>query len=349
MKQEDAKGSFEKVGECLYRYRPTGGYYARVKKSGKEIRQSLRTRDRAVAKSNLKELHRKFDRVDPSAGKVTLAQLCDRYLRTVSHQKPKTVRRKADIIKRIKADWPRGSQVDIGKIVPSHVQTWLASYTFGSASFNLYLECVRAIFNLAVDDRLILESPVKQLKSTKRERPVRRTPTVEEFLAIVSDIRSQVFNADADQSADLIEFQGLAGLGQAEAAALRWGDIDWERAQITTYRQKTRQGFVIPLYPQLRPLLEKLAARSINSPDEPVFRLKDAKRALAAACRRLSLPAYSQRALRRLFITRALEKGVDVKVVSEWQGHRDGGKLILDTYSHVNRAHSQKMATLMTA
>ena len=28
-------------------------------------------------------------------------------------------------------------------------------------------------------------------------------------------------------------------------------------------------------------------------------------------------------------------------------GPPDGGKLILDTYSHVNRAHSQRMAQLM--
>jgi hypothetical protein len=39
---------------------------------------------------------------------------------------------------------------------------------------------------------------------------------------------------------------------------------------------------------------------------------------------------------------------VDVKVIAEWQGHRDGGKLILDTYSHVNRAHSDRMARLMS-
>ncbi len=50
---------------------------------------------------------------------------------------------------------------------------------------------------------------------------------------------------------------------------------------------------------------------------------------------------------RRMFITRAIEKGIDVKVIAEWQGHRDGGKLILDTYSHVNRTHSQRMAQLM--
>lgn len=45
---------------------------------------------------------------------------------------------------------------------------------------------------------------------------------------------------------------------------------------------------------------------------------------------------------------RAIEKGVDVKVIAEWQGHQDGGKLILQTYSHVRPEHSNRMAQLMT-
>jgi hypothetical protein len=48
-----------------------------------------------------------------------------------------------------------------------------------------------------------------------------------------------------------------------------------------------------------------------------------------------------------MHITRCIEKGVDVKVIAEWQGHRDGGKLILQTYSHVNPVHSNRMAQLM--
>jgi hypothetical protein len=48
-----------------------------------------------------------------------------------------------------------------------------------------------------------------------------------------------------------------------------------------------------------------------------------------------------------MFITRAIERGVDVKVIAEWQGHRDGGQLILSTYSHVRPVHSQRMAQLL--
>jgi integrase len=82
--------------------------------------------------------------------------------------------------------------------------------------------------------------------------------------------------------------------------------------------------------------------------DDRVFKLRDANKALAGACRRLGLPTFSQRSLRRMFITRAIEKGVDVKVIAEWQGHRDGGKLILETYSHVRPEHSNRMAQLMS-
>jgi len=47
-------------------------------------------------------------------------------------------------------------------------------------------------------------------------------------------------------------------------------------------------------------------------------------------------------------ITRAIERGVDVKVIAERQGHKHGGTLILRTYSHVNPVHSRRMAALMT-
>jgi len=76
---------------------------------------------------------------------------------------------------------------------------------------------------VAVDDRIITESPVARMKKTwkKPQKPVRNVPTQEPLEAIVESIRCQEFNADADESADFIEFIGSAGLGQAEAIFLR--------------------------------------------------------------------------------------------------------------------------------
>ena len=74
------KGSFEKVGECLYRYTPNGTYYARVEKEGKEFRRSLRTNDRALAKRKLADFQREIGRTLPGANRTTVAQLADMYL-----------------------------------------------------------------------------------------------------------------------------------------------------------------------------------------------------------------------------------------------------------------------------
>ena len=342
---QNGKGAFQKVGECLYRYSSNGVYYARIKSSGKEIRRSLETTDRESAKRELARLKNEQRQIDRSQGKLTLTELCDRYLETIQHQHRKTIERKELIVGRIKSGWPTGKLTQVSKIKPSDVELWISRFHFGPVSRNLHLACAKEIFEMAVRDNVISRSPAFHLRALKLAQPIRKTPSFEEFKAIVSSIRAQRFSDDAEESSDFVEFLGLAGLGQAEASALRQSDIDWNRETITTFRHKTKSGFAIPLYPQLKPLLLR---RRRALADQLVFGVKDAKRAISNACRRLNLPRYSHRSFRRMFITRAIELGVDVKTIAEWQGHKDGGKLILGTYSHVNRVHSRRMARLMT-
>jgi integrase len=338
------------VGECLYRYSSNGVYYARFKTHGKEILRSLRTTDRDLAKRNLAKLRDEHRQTDRSKSKITLAELCDQYLRTIQHQKPKTVERKTYIVNRIKTEWPTGSLSQVGKIRPSDVQLWLARYKFGPVSRNLHLACIKEILSMALGDGIIPYSPAAKLKAVKLDKPIRKTPTFEQFRAIIKSIRSQEFNGhDAEESADFVEFIGLAGLGQAEASALTWNDIDWQRKQIITFRHKTKSGFAVPLYPQLRPLLKRRHSRRTPGAGDRVFTIKNAKKAITAACKRLKLPNYSHRSFRRMFVTRALELGIDVQTISRWQGHRDGGRLILSTYGHVRAPHSDRMAALMKA
>ena len=344
---QNGAGAFQKVGECLYRY-SNGVYYGRIRVEGKDIKRSLHTTDREIARRKLAEFRNQQRQTDRSAGKVTIAALCDEFLEAegARHHKAKTVESRELVVGRIKSDWPTGRLTQVGKIKPRDCDRWLAKYKFGIASHNLHIACLRNLFNYAVRESYIFTSPAAHLKYSKREKPIRLTPTFPQFKAIIADVRGQVFNADAQDSADFLEFLGLAGLGQAEASSLTRADVDFDAQQIITFRWKTATGFAVPLFPQIRPLLEHLCQGKAYN--ERVFRIADAKKALAGACRRLGYPSFSQRSLRRLFITRAIEKGIDVKVIAEWQGHRDGGKLILDTYSHVRAAHSMRMAQLMT-
>lgn len=164
----------------------------------------------------------------------------------------------------------------------------------------------------------------------------------------MEEIRSQKLNADAKESADFCEFMGLAGLGNAEAASLTWDDVDFRAGRIRIYRHKTDTGFSIPIYPQLRPFLEKLAASKERALAEPLFSVTDVRKALAGACKRLGYPHFTQRALRRCFITRAVELGIDFKTIAAMQGHRDGGVLIAKTYSHLRNEHLDRMAEKLT-
>src|SRR5262245_52874421 len=82
-----SKGTFQKVGECLYRYSSNEVYYARFESGGKQIRRSLRTTDRASAQRALAWLKHEREQVDPAQGKLTLAELCDSYSVTIQHRR----------------------------------------------------------------------------------------------------------------------------------------------------------------------------------------------------------------------------------------------------------------------
>jgi hypothetical protein len=185
---------FQRVGECLYRYSSNGVYYARFKSGGKEIRCSLRTADRTLAERNLAERKKQQSQIDPAKSRMTLAQLCDIYLRTVRHQKPTTVEQKTLIVQRIKAHFPTGSNIQVSRIKPTDIKLWLARYTFGAAWRNLHLACIKDILAMEVGDGIIAVSPAANLKKVKTDKPIRRTPTWEQFQAIVESIRSQRFN-----------------------------------------------------------------------------------------------------------------------------------------------------------
>src|SRR5215469_9402439 len=229
--------AFQKVGECLYRYSSNGVYYARFKRGSKEVRRSLRTTDRASAQRALARLKQEQEQIDPAHGKLTIAELCDRYWATIQHQKPKTLERKSLIIRRIKLNWPTGKFTQVARVKPSDVELWISRYQLGPHSRNLHMERIKQIFDMAVRDGIICRSPAAHLLRVKRPTPIRATPSFEEFKAIVESIRSQKYNGhDADESADFVEFLGLAGLGKAEAAALTQGDIDWKRETIITFR-----------------------------------------------------------------------------------------------------------------
>jgi integrase len=327
--------------QCLYRHKLNGTYYGIKKHSGKRKEHSLQTADRKIAERKLAEWTKGLDKIDSTAETMTLIQLLDKFVAGRQGKSESTIATDASIIARFKEQWKHGLDIRVSRIRPSFLDEWLASNEgrLKHASYNRYSGFLKHLFTIAVKDRAIIESPFELVKTRwkKPQKPRRIVPTQEQFEAIVNEIRTQRLNAEAKDSADFVEFLGLAGLGQAEASVLTWGDIDWTAGVMHIKRQKTQQRFPVPIYAHLKPMLERMLAEYPSQPSSntKVFKILDARKALVAACKRLEYHPFTQRNIRAALIRRLWQSGVDVKLISKWQGHQDGGRLILNTYTEV--------------
>lgn len=325
----------------LYRNTRTGMYYGCKKVAGRRKERSLGTTDRKIAERRLKEWIANLGKVDTAVEKITLKELHERYIAVSQGKSESTLCIIKGITKEFEDWWPYGPNPEVRAIRTSHLEEWLALHErrLKNTSYNRYAGVLKQVFELAVNDRVIAESPFDRVRTRwkKPQKPVRCVPTVEQLEAIVQAVRSEKCSHHAKESADFLEFIGLAGVGQAEASSLKWRDVDFEGGRISFRRHKTDQRFACPIYPHLRPLLARLReeAGPKVKPDQLVLKIKNARKALANACVRLGLPHFSQRNLRQCLIRRLWQSGVDKKLIAKWQGHQDGGQLILDTYTEV--------------
>jgi len=348
------RGEFKRLAEGIYQYSHGGSFYARFKHQGERISQRLGSIDNPCtslpeARRLLRELKTSLERTDATKANKTFGVIIDDYEK-VLHCAPKTRIYKTLHLKRLREEFPRRLSTKVRDIKKTDVVKFLAQYNdLAPASWNAILTVTRDVFTYAVDDGVISHSPAESITYRKREeRNKRLIPAWSEFKSIVASVRSQKYADTAKESADLIEFMGLAGLGQAECADLTWGDINFKNDKIVIIRQKTSKEFSIPIYPSLRPLLIRMnKEREDKNASAKVFSVKDPKIALESACKRLNLPKYSARAFRRMFITRCLELGIDAQTIAQWQGHKDGGQLILRVYARVSDEHVRRMAALV--
>ena len=352
-KSPQERGKFRRVAEGLYQYESSGTYYARFKSKGKRVMERLGTDEHPCtslpeAKRLLRDLRNQKERTDVVSSKKPLRAVLAEYKELMPF-KDSTRQYKVHYLNLFEGDFSHSKK--IAELKKSDILKFLSKFEDHSADTrNKALTAVRDLFRYAIDDQAIAVSPAEGIKYKQSKATTKRPiPSWEEFEAIIDSVRSVVFSDTGHESADLIEFMGKAGLGQAECAGLTWGDINFKTGKISIIRKKTGTEFEIPIYPQVRPLLERMnEERESSTPDTRVFKVRDPKKGLDAACKRLDFPNYSARAFRRMFITRCLELGIDPQTVASWQGHRDGGQLILKVYGRVSKKHQDEMATRLT-
>lgn len=333
----------------LYRHEESETYYGIKRIAGKRKERSLKTTDRKLAERRLKDWIDRLQFVDTEVEKMTMGQLIEKFVAASKGKAKKTRDTDSSIIITFKKTWPLGMHGKVGDVRPSHLSEWLAKHEgrLRHTTYNRYAGFLKQLFQIAVSDRIIAKSPFADVKTPwkRPQAPIRRRPTPEQLSDIIEEVRAQQFAPDPEESADFISFLATAALGQAEVSALTWADVGPERIKVK--RRKTGAHFEVPIYPELRAVVERLRARKpSHGQRDRLFHIQEARKALAGACRRLKYPAFTQRSLRQYGIVRLIRAGIPIKLVAQWQGHRDGGKLIMDTYSEVISDDQQEYETL---
>jgi len=365
--------TLQNVGENLYRSDSSGIYYALFKRDGKQIRKSLKTTDRNLAKRKLEDLREQVQRLtaddaktlpfaeyrrDEKTGALTddlIGGLAKRWLDVAgAGLKPSTRRRREVAIKSLS---PFFRDLSVRNIGLRHVEAWLVkrSAERSAQTVNIEAETLRLMFGYAVDHGLILDNPAAKLKRMRLTSKPIVCPTQEQFKAILAHMRSNKGKRDAEQSADLVEFLGYSGWRLGEAGNLQWQHINMELGQITIAGDaetgtKNRRAKTVPMSAPLVRLLKRLRSELPNAAvaTDRVLAVDNPRGAMNTACKALGYPHFSVHSLRHFFVTNAIEAGLDFRAVAGLVNHSDGGALLARRYAHLRDSHLSASVAKLT-
>ncbi len=343
----------------LYRYRPSGVYFARAKVGGKLIRQSLKTTKYSVAVLRLNDLLKQSRRlVDAQevavGGGMTFQQAADVFLQQIDANpaiKPTTRAYRRRCLKALLKAWPTLAATEAKKITSAQCREWSARFAadYSPTMYNNTVGTLRMILDVAIKAGVRSVNPAKEVSKIKVPLKKLILPTLEEFNQLIRVIAEGGGRFSRD-CADLVAFLAYGGFRKSEAAAIQWSDCDFAKGTIFvagadeqgTKNHETRR---VQMNGEMVALLQRLRA---GRPDEPssttVMKVQECQGSIDRACKLLGIKRFTHHGLRHFFATRCIESDIDIPTVSRWLGHKDGGALAMKVYGHLRDEHSTEMA-----
>lgn len=235
------------------------------------------------------------------------------------------------------------------RLRPHHVEAWVDGQGWGATTRFNAITALKAAFRWAHRQGHLTENPIEKLErpTPQKRQTIPDAATVAAWRAAWSDKAGQ----------QLITALVESGCRPGEIYTLTAADVDLV-AGVWYVRNKTRRKTgqakrTVYLTPRLLDLTRQLIEAY---PEGPLFRNRSGRSWTrhAVGCRfnrlrkaGVAAPGDSAYALRHLYVTDALERGVDLATLAELVGHRDA-TMILRVYSklatrrdHLRAAASQ--------
>jgi integrase len=293
------------------------------------------------------------------SAKMTFGEAAERHLRDLDNNveiKPRTRAYYRERLRALEKSWPLLSATEIRKITLGDCRQWAGKYGKDASptNYNNTISLLRHVFAVAVEAGVIYANPAAVLKRAPLRSKEIHLPTAAQFNAMVEEMRNGHGRFSRD-CADFVEGLAYTGMRKGEANALEWRDLDFDASEVVVrgdavFGTKGGEGWRrIPMIPDARALFERLRSERAHEPlDVKVFQVCECQKALDRAAKKVEAHRITHHDLRHLFATRCIESSVDIPTVSRWLGHKDGGALLMKTYGHLRREHSQAQALKVT-
>jgi len=249
----------------------------------------------------------------------------------------------------------------IANAKPIHLTQWVGKHAEWKSDWtkSTALNIVQRAFNWAVKQKIIATNPFAGVGHNEGHR--RRPLTREEFQAILraSVGRGKRRPTPAARFRQILVFLWFTGARPAEAAGLRWENIDFRNCVIELERHKTSRTQskpkprVIALSPVVVKLLASIRRRGEGEHVFLTFRNTPwNKNSLALRVRRArnkaGIPAEAKLyGARHAFGTRAIRNGVNLKVLAEMMGHTTTA--MTEHYVHLADDHQHLVDAMRVA
>ena len=209
-----------------------------------------------------------------------------------------------------------------------------------NSTINRELQCLRKVFNKAIDWNYAVDNPVKKV----------------DYLSEKGSIRKRVLSEDEEKRLvaavplylkHVILVALHTGMRKGEVLKLKWENVDFDEREITIVETKDDEDRVVPMNPLLFNLLLMLKAQ--DGKGEYVFtnpttekRYVEIKRAFTSACKKACIDDFHFHDLRHTYASRLVRNGTDLNTVKELLGHSS----ITTTQRYLHSQAEQKRAAV---
>ena len=299
--------------------------------------------------------------VDPTAGRVSLAEWAEAYLATVVNLRPGTLSTyRRDLTRYV---LPRLGAIHLKRLGPLDIRAWLAEELadgLAPSSVHRHYRTLRRVLQVAVETDMLAKNPCAAVQPPA-------VPTTEMRFLTASEV-ADLAEATSPWYQTFIYTAAYTGLRWGELTGLRRKRVDLLRRRLTVAEQltavdgkilwgepKTRAGrrtISIPVF-LIGQVDDQLAERALpgpeglvfpNSAGNPVAAPSFAYNVFTPARRRAGLTGVRFHDLRHTAVALAVAQGAHPKAIQARMGH-SSIQVTLDRYGHLFPELDEQIAT----